>query len=220
MRPLDNGIVSSGHANAASTAENHMKHTIALSLFLVSIAASGCIAPADESAAEAPVGEVSQDLSKIDFMGALPWSAQAGWTTDSGIFHEVDWVHNKYVNVDTYGNFPQFTGAFTWAKFNNCVASSLRTIIYQRHGSSDPWSSISDQTVMASPTVSNDAQGNLIISKCDVSYNFGGCGFHAHYFDNNTDQMNVHLYAWGGDGSVGQKMDVVQRSDPGEFCSP
>jgi hypothetical protein len=183
--------------------------------FLLSLAVVcvGCAANVDDESLN--VGEAVQPLVQVDLMGSYPWSAQAGWTPDANISHEVDGVLNKYVEVEADGDFPQFTGTWTATKAANCVGSTLRMILDKRANSGDAWSAFSDQTVNAAITYGYDANGHLTIDECTATVGKGGCGAATLYFGSSS-QMKVVVYTAAADGSSAQKADIVRRS---QFCN-
>lgn len=192
-----------------------MKNAMAMVMaaVAVSFSAMACVgAPEDELdglADEEMVGEATDELNQYDTMGNIPWGAQAGWSSDLAIFHEVTNVQSKQVTVEAAGSFPTLTGAYTAQKFQDCKNAWIDVFIYQRASGGSSWGSpIQQVRRYATPTVTGFPY-NPQITDCYAHFGIDDC--HALSFSAGTTQMKVEIGSFGGGSYLNPKTTVVRR---------
>ena len=158
---------------------------------------------------EEEVGTAEQALTQVDYMTAIPWGSQAGWANET-IFHEVDNVFGKDVTLEIAAKFPQYTGAFTQAKYDECTSSYVIGELFQRNNSGQPWGSpIATYKYFATPTISWSPSG-VEITACNAHGGVPDCD--AIHFT--QDQMLLETNAIGGGvmfSMFGPRTDVIRR---------
>lgn len=182
-----------------------MKHITLVALVAITSSTAACIANPDEDtiADEGEmVAEASDALTEIVTMGSLGWADQSAWSTDLVLGHRVLNVKNKWAAVQSMATFPTLTGAYTAVKAAQCSDSYLDVWVYKRPGSSGSWTQFDHHKVFATPTVSGGQ-----ITSCAAVFEMDYCDSYIFPIDN---EMEVDLVASGGDGSTGNKSNIVR----------